>query len=663
MRYTSFGKTGMNVSALGFGCMRLPTKDGKVDRDRSTSLLRRAVELGVNFFDTAIMYNGGDSQPAVGEALEPVRDKVFISTKNHHHTLPAGEWRKHLEDSLRLLRTDYIDVYNHHGINWKTFVEQLDPDKGGLTKEMLKAKEEGLIRHVGFSFHAPPDQLMKLADTGLYESVILQYNLLDQVNAEAMHYVSEKGMGIVVMGPVGGGRLGLPSEQIAQLTGGAATSTPEAALRFVWAHPAVNIALSGMQNLEMLESNVRVAENTTPFSTEQIAALNTAVDERKKKSGLYCSGCRYCVPVCPAGVPIPEQLDLLNLVKIFGLHDAARDRYSSPWAPKTRARDCIGCGACREKCPQGIDIPARMHEIVTLLDPRAGTVAIDSAVDSLSPDGAFVMRLQAHSFSQGDEELDLELQGDEGVAFQSPTVSFGPVPAFGRMTKSVSGTFTPGAQRIAFGMDVRYDGRSEHDDRDYAFHVLRAGLDADWDGGEWLDIPVSAEAFTADEHTAALHGARFKLSYDREGLLLLVDVRDDFLAPSREEEHKGKLVDSVELFLDGRAQSRIGSSKYEKGVHQITLYPGDPGKAGPFYHAKAELALDLESERTELGYRIRVRVPFSSFVVVDGVPKKIGFDLAVNTANADGERIAQHVWAGGGNNWRDASLFREVWLT
>ncbi|MBD3242429.1 MAG: 4Fe-4S dicluster domain-containing protein [Chitinivibrionales bacterium] len=662
MRYTELGSTGMQVSALGFGCMRLPMADGKVDRERSTPLLRRAVEMGVNFFDTAIGYCDGDSQPAVGEALEAVRDRVIISTKNHHHTLPPGEWRRHLEDSLRLLRTDYIDLYNHHGINWNTFVEHLDPDKGGLTKEMLKAKDEGLVRHVGFSFHAPPEQLVKLADTGYYEHVILQYNLLDQVNSDAIHHAREQGLGIIVMGPIGGGRLGLPSAQVRELTGGAVRSTPEAALRFVWAHPAVNVALSGMENLEMLEENVRVAEDTTPFTPEQIAALNAAVDERKRKSGLYCSGCRYCVPACAAGVSIPEQLDLLNLVKIYGLRDAARQRYDSPWTVKVKARECISCGACLEKCPQNIDIPARMHEVVTLLDPDAGTVSVDAALATLSPDGTFSLRVKTQSLANESGELEVALKGQDGVCFETPALVFGEIPPFGRLAKTSPGTYPTGSESIGFVMDVRQGERSEHLEKTCRFMILHSGRDERWEGGDWTPVPAPVDSFTADRDTASLHGARFKLSYDTEGLVLLVDVRDDFLFPSREQEHRGQLVDSVEVFLDGRAPQRVGRARYEKGVHQITLYPGDPGKSAPFVHPAEHTAVELDSERTQEGYRLRACIPFSAFTVHPGVPKKLGFDLAVNTANRAGERIAQYAWAGGSENWRDASGFREVWL-
>jgi hypothetical protein len=664
MRTLPLGKTGAQISPLGFGCMRLPMKEGRVDRDLATPLLQRAVDLGVSFFDTAIGYCQGDSQAAVGEALEPVRNKVFISTKNHHSTAPAKEWRKYLEESLRLLRTDAIDLYNHHGINWGTFESHLDPAKGGLTGEMLKAKEEGLIRHVGFSFHGTPEDLIKLVDTGYYECVILQYNLLDQANAAAISYAHEKGLGVIVMGPVGGGRLGLSSERVAELTGGAAKTTVEAALRFVWAHPGVQVALSGMENAAMLEDNVRIAEQTAPFTSAQIQALNELVDERKRKSGLYCTACRYCSPVCTAGVSIPEQLDLLNLAHIYGLKEAARERYASPWSVRVRATECTSCGKCVPLCPQGIDIPARMREAVSLFDARAGEVFVDTWLESAEPSGSCTLRLCAHSLAEEECALEVTLEGKGTASFPEPRVQFEPIPPFGRAQRSVAAKLEPGATRLAVSLGVSYSGRSASIEREHTFAFLRRDGLCGADAEGFTKVLAKAQDFTLNEETAPLHGLRFHLHYDDLGLLLRAFVRDDFLYPSREDRDRGKLVDSVELFLDGRVASRIGQASYEPGVYQVTLYPGTPGEAPPFYtvSGQAKLALELSSELTSEGYSLEVRVPFGEFCKLQGIPRKIGVDLAVNTADASGNRIGQFVWAGTGENWQNASRFREVWL-
>lgn len=664
MRYTTYGNTGMRVSALGFGCMRLPMKGATVDRDKSTPMLLRAHELGVNFFDTAIGYCNGDSQAAVGEALEPIRSKVIISTKNHNHTAKPGEWRRHLEDSLRFLRTDYIDIYNHHGIQWNTFVELLDPTKGGLLAHMIKAKEEGLLRHVGFSFHDAPESLRKLVDTGYFESVILQYNLLDQGNADVMMHAHRKGLGIVVMGPVGGGRLGLPSEHISDLTGGAAKSTPEAALRFVWAHPGVNVALSGMETVEMLEQNVAIASNTTPFTSEQVDALNRLVEERKKKSGLYCTACKYCMPACAVGVSIPEQLDLLNLAKIYGFTGQAKERYNSTWAVRVKARECSACRKCVEKCPQNIDIPARMREVITLLDPQAGTVVVETAVENVKADGSFGVAVRTHSLADEPRTVGVKLSGRDGAEFKPPRLEFDAIPAFGRRTRLSAGVIPPTSRHIDFGLEVTRDGATDQIDKHYEFVLLHKGLADSWEGGQWHEAAPKEEQFSSAKQTAVKHGLRFKLSYDGTGILLLADVRDDFLFPSTLA-NKGQLVDGLELFLDGRVPSKVGGTQYGDNVFQIGLYPGTPGSCPAFYNVcntTTDVPMEISSERTAQGYRIRARVPFSSFCATTGIPEKIGFDLAANTADSTGNRIAQYAWAGGPDNWQNAGNFREVWL-
>ncbi len=181
MQYTVLGRTGLKVSRLGFGCMRLPMKsDTEVDRSLAIPLLQRAVELGVSYFDTAVGYCGGDSQRVLGEATQGVRDKVVLSTKNpHYDKVDKKGWWKNLEDSLERLRTDHIDIYNFHGLNWETYGASL-AGEDGLYREVLKAKEQGLIRHICHSFHGPLASLKSIVSSGPFDSVTLQSNLLDR---------------------------------------------------------------------------------------------------------------------------------------------------------------------------------------------------------------------------------------------------------------------------------------------------------------------------------------------------------------------------------------------------------------------------------------------------------------------------------------------------
>ena len=661
MRYSVLGNTGLRVSALGFGCMRLPMKNEKVDRDLAIPLLHRAVELGVNFFDSAIGYCNSDSQRVLGEAFQDgLRQKVVLSTKNSLPSASDSEWWRALETSLRLMQTDCLDLYHHHGISWDEFVKIWTPAKNGKTRLMFKAKEQGLIKHIGFSFHDTPANLRKLVDTGYYENVILQYNLLDEGNAEMMHYAHEKGLGVVVMGPVGGGRLGLPSETIAGLTNGAARSTPEAALRFVWAHPAVQVALSGMRNLAQLEENVALAEHTEPFTKEQVAALDTAITARKKKSGLYCTACKYCLPACAAGVSIPENLDCLNALLIYGLKEHAQGRYARL---SGKAAYCVNCGKCMPLCPQNIKIPEKLRETALLLDVRAGSVCVDTALETVAPDGDFRLKLGLHNFAAGERAIRVAVTGTGNTRLNPIQKDLGIIPPFARHTLLIEGVADRERKQITLGIDTACEGVTRHIDTVYDYLFIAEGEPQGWDGAGWLARQADEADFTEQKESARLHGLRFKLARVREGLLLLADVRDDFLFPSRADAHKGLTVDGLEVYLDGREAAKLGRSNYEKHVHQLFLYPGTPGQHPAFYQSPQGLTdVTVTSEGTAHGYRMRAFIPFASFCAAKGTPRKIGFDIGVNTADREGKRIGLFTFTGGRNNWRDASAFREAWL-
>ena len=352
------GRTGLRVSRLGFGCMRLPMKGEKVDRDRAIPLLRRAVELGVNYFDTAVGYCWEDSQRALGEAMVGLRDRVVLSTKNpHYNKADEKTWWTNLENSLERLRTDHLDIYNFHGLNWKKFTEHVE-GRNGQIRWMRRAKEQGLIRHACCSFHDTAPVLKRIAATGLFESVTLQYNLIDRSNEEAFEFVAKKcGMGIVVMGPVGGGRLGAPSHKMQSLIPGA-RSVAEVALRFVLANPHVTVALSGMNARRQIEENVRVARGAGPLSAGQSRRVDSALKRLRKLADLYCTGCRYCMP-CPHGVNIPANFSAFNLARVYGLKKTAERSYAR--LSKGQAAFCVDCGACLPKCPQKIPIPTQLR--------------------------------------------------------------------------------------------------------------------------------------------------------------------------------------------------------------------------------------------------------------------------------------------------------------
>lgn len=373
--YRTLGKTGLKVSALGFGAMRLPmTDDGEqVDREKALPMIRRAFDGGVNYIDSAVGYCNKDSQRVVGEALEAwfadghPRDSIVLSTKNPHYDKsdPDGWW-KNLEDSLERCRVDHIDVYHHHFLNWKNYTEHVDGGDG-LYKLMEKARDQGLIRHIAFSFHDTPENLVKVIDSGRFESMTVQYNLIDQKNADAIAHARESGMGVVVMGPVGGGRLGATAGPLGEALPGDVTTTPELALRFVLANPDVTVALSGMSEMSHVEENLATASREEPLSPAEKAETEDAVQRMKKLADLYCTGCRYCEPACPQNIRIADIFQHVIVHDIYGARDQAKRGYAFmrkrvEASGKQLADACIECGKCEDECPQNIPIREQLKE-------------------------------------------------------------------------------------------------------------------------------------------------------------------------------------------------------------------------------------------------------------------------------------------------------------
>jgi len=359
MIYRQLGRTGLRVSQLGFGAMRLPMKevDGVqvVDRELAIPMIHRAFEAGVNYIDTAVGYCNQDSQRAVGAALKGWRERIVVSTKNHYYDKDEKEWWGHLEDSLERLDVDYIDIYNHHGINWKRYQNDVEPR---VSKWMQKAKDQGLIKHICCSFHDSNEALIKIIDTGYVESITLQYNLLYRDLEEGIAHAREKNVGIVVMGPVGGGRLGGSSEVLAKVIPGI-ERVPELALRFVLSNPNVTLALSGMSTMQHVEENVATTADEISLSEEDAQLIRKHMERLAEMAKLYCTGCKYCMP-CPNEVNISHIFELYNMGQVYGLWDIARERYESfpnqQWVGGKQADECIECGECEEKCPQNIQI-------------------------------------------------------------------------------------------------------------------------------------------------------------------------------------------------------------------------------------------------------------------------------------------------------------------
>jgi uncharacterized protein len=369
MIYKTFGKTGVKVSALGFGAMRLPMKevDGKkiVDEDLAVPLMQKAFDMGINYVDTAPLYCETLSEIAVGKALKGYRDKVYLSTKNPIEDADGDHWMERLEKSLKKLDTDYIDFYHFWGISLKSF-ESWQGLKFGPLEAAYKAKEQGLIKHISFSYHDAAENYKKIVDSGHFETTLVQYNMLDRSNEENIVYAKSKGLGVVVMGPVGGGRLGAPSEKIQSLLRNKSTSTAEMALRFVFANENIDMALSGMGDLKMLNENFEIASRTGHLTEDEVLHIKTMMEENKNLANLYCTGCNYCKP-CPAGIDIPYLFEIMNRYRVYGLKEHAKSAYKEmmngwSWIKSADASKCTACGACEEKCPQKLPIIKQLKE-------------------------------------------------------------------------------------------------------------------------------------------------------------------------------------------------------------------------------------------------------------------------------------------------------------
>jgi predicted aldo/keto reductase-like oxidoreductase len=377
MQYRVFGKTGINVSILGFGAMRLPAKpDGVCDYELSVPILRRAINLGINYFDSAYGYINGTSEVAVGKAIKGYeRSKLYLATKipsNDEAESKPDLWRRKLEECLKRFDTPYIDFVHLHGLQWNAYNNHISRP-GWVMDEARKAQAEGLIRNISFSSHDNLENVLNLIDTGEFASLLLQYNYLDQHFDAAIAHAAEKGMGVAIMGPVAGGRLVTPQGVVMDSEGVLEMKTPELALRFVWNNPNVGLALSGMSTIEQLEENVTAAQRMGEMGDEERSRVQELFEKNQKLADLYCTGCSYCMP-CPNAVNIPENFRYMNWFRVWGLEEEARKGYEgltaegrwTPWAGMIsglNADACLECGECEPKCPQNIHIIDQLNEV------------------------------------------------------------------------------------------------------------------------------------------------------------------------------------------------------------------------------------------------------------------------------------------------------------
>ncbi|MFW9922916.1 MAG: aldo/keto reductase [Candidatus Thorarchaeota archaeon] len=376
MHYRILGQTGIKVSILGYGAMRLPTitpGEPKINENEAIRLIRMAIDNGVNFVDTAYNYHNNESEIVVGKALKNgYRNKVTLSTKApiwKDEYNKREHFQEHLHEQLKKLDVESIDIYLLHAINEKTWkkVQELN-----LIEEGRKAKEQGKIKHLAFSFHDKPEVLKEIIDSNGFEVMLVQYNILDTVLEEMIEYAHKKGLGVMIMGPVAGGRLaGAAPEEMKEYLSPGKNTFADLALKFVWSNPNVNVALSGMGSEEMVSTNLAVAnsENYT-LTSEQMEKAKELGKKIKGLSELICTSCKYCEP-CKQEVNISYIFRCLIAYQVYGQRKDAKRAYSQigtvDWAPGKNAEACIECGECLDKCPQKIQIIDQLKEAHKIL--------------------------------------------------------------------------------------------------------------------------------------------------------------------------------------------------------------------------------------------------------------------------------------------------------
>ena len=383
MQYRVNPKNGEKLSALGYGCMRFTKKGGGIDQEKANRELKRALDLGVNYFDTAYMYAG--SEAALGAFMKEYncRDRLNIATKLPQYRVKKREdFDAFFDEELRRLGTDHIDYYLMHMMNDARSFERLCAL--GL-KEWVKGKKDaGQIRNVGFSFHGGTLQFKALIDAWDWDFCQIQFNYMDehsQAGIEGLNYAHEKGLPVIIMEPLRGGKLagGLPKRARAVFDGAEPKRSPaEWGLRWVWNHNQVTVVLSGMNDLSQVEENCRVASEALPGAlTEADHALYArALDAIHQGVRVGCTGCGYCQP-CPRGVDIPTCFAAYNTSFADGLFTGLKEYMMCTTLRRVRSNAglCVKCGKCESVCPQHIPIRAELDKVKKRLENPAYKVA------------------------------------------------------------------------------------------------------------------------------------------------------------------------------------------------------------------------------------------------------------------------------------------------
>lgn len=368
MYYKSYGNTDMKVSAVGLGCMRYDDEDVRAGRlEKCSQIPLYAFEQGINYWDTAPFYCDDKSEIITGMAVAQVdRSKIYLTSKTNFGTLGSkkpgkDDFRKRLETSLERLQTDYIDFYHMWCMlsldSWQEHMEVLY----GFYED---AKREGLIRNIVFSSHMQGNDIERVVESGKFKGMLIGYNALNyRFRQSGIEKAHEKGMGVVVMNPLGGGLIPQNPEAFSYLTKGSDLTVPQAALRFVASHKEITVTLAGCTSKTHIDDAVTAVKDLKEESAKEIT-------RRFEQAGIslnnLCTGCGYCKG-CPKSIEIPKFMDAYNQKLLTGKEEQITDRLSGHWGiEKELAEDCIACKKCERQCTQHLPIIERLAEIAVL---------------------------------------------------------------------------------------------------------------------------------------------------------------------------------------------------------------------------------------------------------------------------------------------------------
>lgn len=364
MQYRYFTKNKIKISQLGFGCMRFPVFNNDsslIDEEKSSDMLKLAISRGVNYIDTAYNYHLGQSEKIVGKILKDgLRDKVYLATKCPVWlATTSDDFEKLLDEQLEKLQTDHIDFYLLHSLHEKSFKKIVDLK---VFDFLDRAKAQGKIKYAGFSFHDEFPLFKDIVDSYSWDFCQIQLNYVDrqyQAGLNGLKYAKEKGLDVIIMEPIKGGKLANASAEINSIWNESEIKrTPaEWALKWLFNHEDVSVVLSGMSTMDQVIENIDIASNSTANSLKasELNLIDRVTSIYNKNVKVGCTSCEYCLP-CPSNVSIPDIFELYNNIFVYNTKDESKASYKRLQELKKDVSSCVECGACENICPQHLQI-------------------------------------------------------------------------------------------------------------------------------------------------------------------------------------------------------------------------------------------------------------------------------------------------------------------